>query len=608
MNYLRVVGNAFAERVAILRENIGTVTNLLAEDVLEVVFAKLCKMWNIERHAVIPTSLHLLAMTLEDPDNHDVSTLLHTLLSVDPLMVLETFAGMHEDERERRHIRPEIRRETPRDLPELRQIIRAAALNQQKIKAVSTNYSGLWTDIGGSTGIIIDTSSLTNELPNECLKNVDNEGVYHKFEAGITMNEIQLQLWPLRDRATQNPEKYRVLENVTSGAGLSLAGTVTTGAHGNGLNLGNVADAVVSFQMFTIDSEWKVKRYQIEKQSDPITDPRAFNMKYRPNEDNDFFELIQDDELFNASVVNIGCMGVVYSYVLRTVKGFYLEEERKLHKWSEAKNIIRDLYVDPNIYNFQIIGSPYAYKLSPRENNEHRVLISVLKKTKAVRISKRPGPSLNVPMELIDKALVAAGNSTPHLVPVVMHFSLLYLQHTTLVLNAVDALNTLAGIVATEFSGVRSSECAMRSSGAETVIEIMEDLHELYSDIRKSNNRQLVNVPIALRFTSKSDNYMAMEYDCHRPTITIEQSIINGTLGADDTLRKFRKRMLKNFQGRPHWGLLHELDAEKVKKLYDANCRQKFNSALERFDPNRVFENEFADFVFGKERRKLNNE
>jgi hypothetical protein len=47
-------------------------------------------------------------------------------------------------------------------------------------------------------------------------------------------------------------------------------------------------------------------------------------------------ELIQDDETFDASVVNIGLIGVVYSYVLRTVPGFCLKEERKVFKWGEG--------------------------------------------------------------------------------------------------------------------------------------------------------------------------------------------------------------------------------------------------------------------------------
>jgi hypothetical protein len=75
-------------------------------------------------------------------------------------------------------------------------------------------------------------------------------------------------------------------------------------------------------------------------------------------------------------VVNIGLIGVVYSYVLRTVPGFCLKEERKVHKWGEANRIIQDLYNGKvkDLYGFQIIGSPYAYKLTSKEKEEHQEL------------------------------------------------------------------------------------------------------------------------------------------------------------------------------------------------------------------------------------------
>ena len=42
---LRIVGNAFAERVAALRENIAGVGQLLADEAFEVIFDELCRIW-----------------------------------------------------------------------------------------------------------------------------------------------------------------------------------------------------------------------------------------------------------------------------------------------------------------------------------------------------------------------------------------------------------------------------------------------------------------------------------------------------------------------------------------------------------------------------------
>jgi hypothetical protein len=46
------------------------------------------------------------------------------------------------------------------------------------------------------------------------------------YQAGATIEEVQEFLWPTKDRETDTPEKHRYLPNVTSGVGLSLAGTL----------------------------------------------------------------------------------------------------------------------------------------------------------------------------------------------------------------------------------------------------------------------------------------------------------------------------------------------------------------------------------------------
>ena len=46
----------------------------------------------------------------------------------------------------------------PENLEEVCDYMEEAAKRREKIKAVSTKYSEMWTDIGGSDGIVIDTS------------------------------------------------------------------------------------------------------------------------------------------------------------------------------------------------------------------------------------------------------------------------------------------------------------------------------------------------------------------------------------------------------------------------------------------------------------------
>ena len=78
-----------------------------------------------------------------------------------------------------------------------------------------------------------------------------------------------------------------------------------------------------------------------------------------------------------------------------------------------------------------------------------------------------------------------------------MHFSLMYLAHEFIVLDAAEALNTLSGVFSNDNVYISTNECAMRLDGAETLFEIFEELYELSDGIRNKNGRRLVNVPIA---------------------------------------------------------------------------------------------------------------
>jgi hypothetical protein len=87
------------------------------------------------------------------------------------------------------------------------------------------------------------------------------------------------------------------------------------------------------------------------------------------------------DVTFSKTLYFSGCL-VVRCSEGHKYSGFCLKEERKVYKWGEANRIIQDLYNGKvkDLYSFQIIGSPYAFKLTSKEKEEHRILISILKR------------------------------------------------------------------------------------------------------------------------------------------------------------------------------------------------------------------------------------
>lgn len=428
------------------------------------------------------------------------------------------------------------------------------------------------------------------DIDEAILKDRSNVDSLCHYQAGATIEEVQDFLWPIKERETDTPENYRYLPNVTSGVGLSLAGTIGTGAHGNGIRVGIMADAVLSFRLITIDKNWEVKQYQMEP-TNGITDAVKFAEK---NQD---VELKQDDDLFNASVASIGCMGVVYSYILRVEPGCYLEEERILLPWNEAGKKLPDLMSNEQLQSFQLMASPYPwYNWSWKPfTKEAPVSISTLKYVGQNQkpYGKRPSPP-NIPDSLLDDIVVFLTNHIPVLTPIILQTLLQFLSHKPIVLNACEALNTLGGVISTKFVNVQTSECGMKVDKADDIINIGNSLINLYGDLKPK--KQLINVPIAFRFIKETDKFMAMGYN--RQSCMIEQSILDSTNKADDTLRQYRDRMREKFQGRPHWGMLQEMDSQRLKDLYKKPERDMFQSALEQLDPNKVFTNDFTRRVF----------
>src|SRR5437773_2697806 len=106
--------------------------------------------------------------------------------------------------------------------------------------------------------------------------------------------------------------------------------------------------------------------YRIEP-ADGITDPVPFRAKYPA------VTLIQDDNTFNASVVNLGALGVVFYVNITTVKLYSIIDEREETDWNNAKSILKQKPYETNPYlkyrNCEVWISPYTpYTLVIKRN------------------------------------------------------------------------------------------------------------------------------------------------------------------------------------------------------------------------------------------------
>lgn len=147
-------------------------------------------------------------------------------------------------------------------------------------------------------------------------------------EAGIKVHELNCKLDALG------------LAMITLGGsnGQSLAGAISTGTHGSDVDLPPLADAVQAIHLVGPGGqEWWIERSGSRGITDPARMAQARSAGLLCNS----IRIEYDDLLFNAVLVSVGRMGVVYSYVVRVRDAFLLEQVREKKPWTEVSTLIR---------------------------------------------------------------------------------------------------------------------------------------------------------------------------------------------------------------------------------------------------------------------------
>ena len=161
------------------------------------------------------------------------------------------------------------------------------------------------------------------------------------------------------------------LQTLGGAGGQTVVGALTTGTHGGDFRQRPIADSVAALHLVTDGG----RHSWIEPGSQPegidLTDRDLVLALYGAEEYGrpDNFDVIRDDDVFNAVLVSNGRFGVIYSVVLRVVRQYVLHERRTLHTWQEARALIADyqgvLYDDPSQNRFLQV----AVCLTPHANS-----------------------------------------------------------------------------------------------------------------------------------------------------------------------------------------------------------------------------------------------
>lgn len=127
--------------------------------------------------------------------------------------------------------------------------------------------------------------------------------------------------------------------------GQTVFGALTTGTHGGDFRLPPIADAVLAMHLVADGG----RHYWIEPKSltplqAPLTDTDLLNAHFKQKQfgEPENFEVIRDDDVFNAVLISAGRFGIVYSIVIAAVRQYCMHQERRLTNWQNIKDQIKD--------------------------------------------------------------------------------------------------------------------------------------------------------------------------------------------------------------------------------------------------------------------------
>ncbi|MBM3140404.1 MAG: FAD-binding protein [Chloroflexi bacterium] len=319
----------------------------------------------------------------------------------------------------------------------------------------------------------------------------------------------------------------------------TVAGAIATGTHGTGLRYGCLSTQVVGMRLVTADGS------VVECSTE------------------------EDPEIFRAARVGVGALGVISTATFRLEPAFNLHAREQMLPLEEVIDAL-DEHVDQNQHFefFWTPGSRYAFtKRNNRTARPAQSLAAWRRFRDDVLLANLAG---NAAVQ-VGRVAPAAGRRMRRLIPSATRED--YVDRSYLVFT---------------------SERKVRFHEMEYFIP-REAAREAIGRVRAliERSEQPISMPIEVRFAAADDIPLSM---CEgRATCSIAVH-----MRRHEPYEQYFaavEAVMRDYDGRPHWGKLHFQRASTLRPLYPQWDR--FQQARARVDPNGTFSNEYLDRVLG---------
>ena len=326
----------------------------------------------------------------------------------------------------------------------------------------------------------------------------------------------------------------------------TLAGALSTGTHGTGARLGGLATQIESLELVLADGS-------------VVT----CSASSRP-------------ELFAAARVGLGALGVITAVTLRCVPSFTLLADERPMPVEEVLEQFDTLAAGHD--HFEFYWFPYGRKALVKRNN---------------RLSPAGGAAAAPPalprwrrfweFEVMENAafgtLCRIGRARPRLIPALNRFS-----SAALPARPYTDLSHRVFVTPRRVRFAESEYAVPRESLGHVIAELRRAVPLLPDPVM---------FPVEVRVAAADDIWLSTAYGRESAYVAIHQY---AGLPYQDWFDRFES-IVAEVAGRPHWGKLHSLDAERLRPLYPRY--DEFRRVRAEVDPEARFGNSYLARVLG---------
>lgn len=460
-----------------------------------------------------------------------------------------------------------LRTYAPRSIGEVQEIVRTARRRGVSVRAVGSGHS--WSDVALTEGFLLKPGGMTR-VPSREPDFVRPEWAGRRLvraDHGARIREMNVWL----------DDNGMGFANLGGYDAQTIAGVTATSTHGSGIEFGPLNDALRSLDVVIGDGS--VQRIE---PSDGPTDRAAFEEHFGEER-----TLVQDDHVWNAVSVGMGCMGVICTAMVEVRERFFMREVREMHPWAKVRADLEDGAVLARHEHYELAFSPYD------DGYPYPFLVTTRDTVGDPRNRRWDKRMRNWLVEV-----AALFPFTPHIINLLLDVrpslapAMLRGSVKSLVKDQYDEVSyKVFNIGNLNILPAYSCEIGVPTDGrhieaVETIFRVARERRELGQVYQSS--------PIALRFVKASPAYLSMMNA--RDTMMIELIGLNGNDGGIELLKAYEEALYA-LGGRPHWGHINTLSdsggfvASMYPRLAD------WLDVRSRLDPDGVFDSPFTKRV-----------